>query len=131
MSNFKGMTTDRNYQGCYAEVLFSAECTKLGYIVSKPMLDSSPYDVIVDTGEGLFKVQVKFTSQLPTVRKNSIHISLSNSSVFYTIKAVDYFAIYSTYFGGFFIIPNSGNHQAFRLNPKGKYSDNFNKFVFK
>lgn len=125
------MTTDYNYLGCYAEVLFSAECTKRGYIVSKPMLDSSPYDIVVDTHKGLFKVQVKFTSKPPDGNRTSVQISLQNSAEHYTLAAVDYFAIYSTYFGGFFIIPNKGNHQAFRISPHGKYSQNFNKFVFK
>lgn len=125
------MTNDSNFLGCYAETLFSTECIKRGIIVSKPLLDSSPYDVIVDNQIGLFKVQVKFTSKVPDGNHTSVQISLKNSIKQYTIEAVDYFAIYSSYWGGFFIIPNKGEHQAFRLSTHGKYSDNFNKFVFK
>ena len=127
------MTTDINYLGCYAEQAFASECIKLGYIVSKPFLDSSPYDLVVDTHEGIFKVQVKYTAQNPRYaeKRKSVHVSLSNSKKLYTLSSVDYFAIYSEYHAGFFIIPNTGDMQSLRLNAKGKYSDNFNKFVFK
>jgi hypothetical protein len=127
------MTADINYLGCYAEQAFATACTKQGYIVSKPFLDSSPYDLVVDNQVALFKVQVKYTSQTPNEieQRNSVHISLSNNKSQYTLKAVDYFAIYSEYHGGFFIIPNTGNMKSIRLNANGKYSDYFNKFVFK
>jgi hypothetical protein len=127
------MTTDFNYLGCYAEQAFASECIKRGYIVSKPFLDSSPYDLVVDNHVSLFKVQVKYTAQTPNEneQRNSVHISLSNTKSQYTLKAVDYFAIYTEYHNGFFIIPNTGNMQSLRLNANGKYSDYFNKFVFK
>lgn len=131
--NFIRMTTDINYLGCYAEQAFASECIKRGYIVSKPFLDSSPYDLIVDTHKGIFKVQVKYTQQPPRQKeqRNSVHISLRNDKNHYTLDMVDYFGIYSEYHGGFFIIRNTGKMQSLRLNTNGKYSDNFNKFVFK
>lgn len=127
------MTTDTNYLGCYAEQAFASECIKRGYIVSKPFLDSSPYDLIVDTHDGLFKVQVKYTQQPPRQeeKRKSVHITLRNDKNHYTLAAVDYFAIYSAFHAGFFIIRNTGDMQSLRLNLLGKYSDNFNKFVFK
>ena len=38
--------------------------TGLGYMVSLPLIDASAYDFIVDTGEKLLKIQVKYTSQV-------------------------------------------------------------------
>lgn len=43
---------------CYAIAYYS----KLGYTVSIPVTDSQDYDIIVDTGNNLLKVQVKTTS---------------------------------------------------------------------
>jgi hypothetical protein len=34
--------------------------TAMGYDVSKPLTESASYDLIVDTGEGLFRVQVRY-----------------------------------------------------------------------
>lgn len=43
---------------CYAIAYYS----KLGYTVSIPVTDSQDYDIVVDTGNNLLKVQVKTTS---------------------------------------------------------------------
>ena len=125
------MTNDSNFLGCYAETLFSTECIKRGIIVSKPLLDSSPYDVIVDDNDSLFKVQIKYNSKKPTDRRNSVLTTFANQNNRYSLNKVDYFAIYVEHYQGFFIIRNEGNVQAVRLNLFGKYSQNFNKFVFK
>jgi hypothetical protein len=37
--------------------------SKLGYTISIPLTDSQDYDLIVDTGMDLFKVQVKTSNQ--------------------------------------------------------------------
>ena len=39
-----------------------ASFTKIGYDVSLPLTESASYDLIVDTVEGLKRVQVKYTS---------------------------------------------------------------------
>lgn len=45
---------------CYAIAYYS----KLGWTISIPITDSQDYDLIVDTGTRLLKVQVKTTSQI-------------------------------------------------------------------
>ena len=45
---------------CYAMAYYS----KLGWTISIPITDSQDYDLIVDTGDELLKVQIKTTSQL-------------------------------------------------------------------
>jgi hypothetical protein len=122
--------TDCNYIGCYGETLFFAECIKRGYNVSKPILDSSVYDCIVDTHSGLYKVQIKSTGKEPSDGESNIKINIQNSQKDYSIELIDYFAVYSTYYNGFFIFRNEGNMQAIRFNLSGKWRDAFNNYNF-
>lgn len=122
--------TDCNYIGCYGETLFFAECIKRGYNVSKPILDSSIYDCIVDTHSGLYKVQIKSTGKDPKEEENNIQVALQNSKVNYSKEFVDYFAVYSTYYNGFFIFRNQGDMQSIRFSLTGKWKDYFNNFNF-
>jgi hypothetical protein len=59
--------------------------TKLGYEVALPLTESAAYDLIIDTPEGLKRVQVRFTSE-KDVELRRIH---SNSKG-YVIKKTRY-----------------------------------------
>jgi hypothetical protein len=122
--------TDSNYIGCYGETLFFAECIKRGFSVSKPLLDSSPYDCIVDTHKALYKVQIKSTGKAPNDGDPNIKTPLQNNKVEYSMGLVDYFAVYSTYYNGFFIFKNDGNMQSIRFSLTGKWKDCFNNYKF-
>lgn len=124
------MQPNSNYTGCAAEYRFATECTSRGYIVSMPILDSSPYDAIVDTHQGIYKIQIKYTNKEPLFPHKSVHVPLEKEYQTYTIENVDYFAIYTQYFNGFFIVQNKGSMKAIRLSLHGKYSDYFNNFAF-
>jgi hypothetical protein len=52
-----GLTKKR--RGEMAEAAFLHKAAMLGFGVSKPWGDSDPYDLIVDSGSGLWRVQVK------------------------------------------------------------------------
>lgn len=122
---------NNNQRGCFSEYLFATECVKRGYYVSMPLSDESVYDCIVDNGIDLYKIQIKSTIKLP--ERNSIttiQVPIQNCKRFYKKKDVDYFAIYVYHFDGFFIFKNEGNMQSVRLSLVGKYSKNFNNFVF-
>jgi len=119
---------DCNSLGCYAEYLFAAECTKRGFVVSFPILDSSAYDCIVDTGFDSFKVQIKASQKKPLEGRNSVNIPLNNNKSIYTLDKVQYFAVYSEYFDGFFVFPNLGNMKSIRASRKGKNKIWFNNF---
>ena len=121
---------ETNQLGSYAEYLFASECIKRGYKVSFPLMDSSPYDCILDTGRRLVKVQIKATEKRPVDRRNSVNIPLQNSKTIYTQEVVDYFAVYSTYYCGFFLFPNKGSMQSIRLSLTGRNRIFFNNFVF-
>lgn len=118
---------DRNQLGCLAEYKFSVKAIENGFNVSMPLLDSSPYDCIVERDLKLFKIQVKNVSAERKFNRDSIHLVL-RSKDFYTKAEVDFFAIYFTVLDGFFIIPNY-QQRSIRLSINGKYKDNFNNFA--
>ncbi len=96
-----------------------------------PLSDASIYDCVVDNGKNLYKIQIKSTIKLPIKDTiTTIQVPLQNSKRVYTKSDVDYFAVYVYHLEGFFIFKNNGNMQSVRLSLVGKYSKNFNNFVF-
>lgn len=53
---------DRKQQGNIGEAFSIYHYTSRGFIVSKPLTENTPYDLIVDNHDRLFKVQVKTSS---------------------------------------------------------------------
>lgn len=97
-----------------------------------PLMDSSLYDCIVDTGDKLFRVQIKSSIKTPdNVRHNSVHIPIQNNKRDYSKEKIDFFAVWSDFFGGWFIFKNSGAMQSIRVSLKGKNKKFFNNFAFK
>ena len=50
---------DKKQQGNIGEAFAIYFYTKLGYTVSKPLSENTPYDLVIDEGSGLLRVQVK------------------------------------------------------------------------
>lgn len=50
--------------GDIAEIVAAAELIKAGYVVSRPLSDNAPYDLIYDNGSQLRKAQVKGRSSI-------------------------------------------------------------------
>lgn len=119
---------DHNQLGCLAEYKFCTRAIENGFNVSMPLLDSSPYDCIIERDLKLYKIQVKNVSASRKFNRDSIHIVLRRSTNFYTKDEVDFFAIYFTVLDGFFIIPNC-QQRSVRLSMQGKYKENFNNFA--
>ena len=63
-------------KGTLGEALAIAHYVSLGYEVAIPLGDRRPYDLIVDTGRQLLKVQVKYT----TTREVDLRVSGGNKS---------------------------------------------------
>jgi len=124
------LNVDNNKRGCVAEYMFAIECMRHGHEVSFPLMDSSIYDCIVDTGDRLIRVQIKSTTKLPDKHHTTVHCRLQNSKSDYSIDKVDFFAVWVEYYKGFFVFPNIGEMQSVRLSPVGKHKDFFNNFVF-
>ena len=97
-----------HFIGEITEQQVGLEFLKLGYLVSKPLVQSSRYDFIVDINHKLYKVQVK----TGTLKENSyIEFATSTShtntkgtlNLSYTKEDVDFFA--TMYNGECYLIP--------------------------
>lgn len=117
---------DVNLYGCLAEFKIAAELLKRGYQVSRPLADSSVYDLIADINGKLIKIQVKSTSKKPYENTTGVRIHVTRHRK-YSTSEVDYYALWIDYYDGFFFIKNK-NQTAFNINPFGKYKKNFNTF---
>lgn len=117
------MQMETNERGCYAEHLFFLKCMELGFIVSKPILDSCVYDCIVDNGKRLFKVQVKTRNLFDTNRKNKL---LNYGKKKYKLTDFEYYAIYLYETEDWLIVKNEGQ-TSMRITQERK--DFFNNFA--
>jgi len=115
-----------NVFGCYAEYLFATKAMENGLLVSFPLLHTSIYDCIIDTPNGLFKVQIKAINEQNRTR-NRINL-VDHKKNGYKKKDVDFFAVYSAERQGFFIFKNDGKIQSFTVGLE-KYSKYFNNFA--
>ena len=112
-----------HFRGEITEQQVAIEFLKLGYLVSKPLVQSSRYDFIVDINHKLYKIQVKTS----TLKEDSyIEFATSTShtntkgtlNLTYSAEDVDFFA--TMYEGQCYLIPreNCGNrNQRLRLVP--------------
>lgn len=96
-------------QGDTAELKFMLLNQELGYIVSKPFGDNSKYDLIVDDGLELKRVQVKSTSRKDKSGGmdcyNCLVCSGRNSKEKYSKNDIDYVAIYIIPENTWYLIP--------------------------
>ena len=89
-----------NLLGCTAEYKFATMAMENGLFVSMPLLDSSPYDCIIELPNyNLRKIQIKSTAK-PEVPRG-IHVTLHTNNRYYKLNEVDYFAIWVAVFNGF------------------------------
>lgn len=125
---------ETNNIGNYAELLFTAECVKMGYIVSIPIAQRPTYDCIVQTSKGVYKVQVKSTSRKKdkhgSFKINATKKDKGNFYAYYEVEEIDFMAFYIWELHGFFIVPYKKPQTSWRLNLKNRYSIYFNNFAF-
>lgn len=112
-----------HFRGEITEQQVAIEFLKLGYLVSKPLVQSSRYDFIADINHKLYKIQVK----TGTLKEDSyIEFATSTShtntkgtlNLTYSADDVDYFA--TMYDGQCYFIPQEicgKRHQRLRLVP--------------
>jgi hypothetical protein len=90
------MLTENLIKGQLVELKVQEELTRYGFDISVPTYNASRYDLIVDTGIELLKIQVKKSIGLPNGRFQfsctSQNVRTSGSKHKYTIDEVDYFA---------------------------------------
>ena len=100
-----------------------------GFNVSMPMLNASPYDLILEKDGALFKFQIKSITNTRSnkITRSDIQCVLRSHGKGYPMHLVDYFAIYVERDQGFYVIKNKGQ-KTMRLSTTGIYKKNFNTF---
>ena len=81
-------------KGKLAESLVMAEAIRRGFIVSVPFQEDCSYDLILDTGERLLRVQVKYTKSDGNVIKVSCQSCNNWQTKHYDENTIDAFICY-------------------------------------
>lgn len=118
------MELSSHFIGEITEQQVALEFLKLGYMVSKPLVQSSKYDFIVDINHKLYKIQVK----TGTAKEENSYIEFATSTshtntkgtvnLTYSKEDVDFFA--TMYENQCYLVPKElcGNrNQRLRLKP--------------
>ena len=125
------LVMDQGRFGAHAEYLFAVKCMERGYDVSMPLKHTSIYDMIIDTGDRLIKVQVKASAQPPREQQKSVNVMIYKSNnQMYKVGEIDFIALYVHEFQGFFIFKYDQPKKSYRVHPEGKYKKHFNNFAF-
>lgn len=101
--------SDTNQAGEVGEAAFILHAMRRGFACSKPMGGSSRYDVVLDAGKRLYRVQVKSASF--EADKGKFVLTLTNSLQFkrtgrcYTNDEIDMLAAYISVHDLWYIIP--------------------------
>jgi hypothetical protein len=92
----------RKRSGEQAEAAFLNKATSLGLSVARPWGDSERYDLIVDSGRRLWRVQVKSTCYRGERR---FSITARGCTAAYTADEIDFLAAYIVPLGIWYIVP--------------------------
>lgn len=100
------LVKDPKRKGELAELAFIQKAADLGLMVSKPCGDSFPYDLIVQSGGRLLRIQVKscFTSKR---RGYSVNLGkrTDRTTTRYTENEIDFLAVYIVPHDVWYVIP--------------------------
>jgi Pyruvate/2-oxoacid:ferredoxin oxidoreductase delta subunit len=100
--NAVGLTT-RKALGEAAEAAFLAKATSLGFGVAKTWGDSERYDFILDSGQKLWRIQVKSCRHFRSYYK----VTTRGATQPYTAEQIDFIAIYIVPENLWYVIPIS------------------------
>ena len=92
----------RKRLGEQAEAAFLNKATSLGLSVAKPWGDSDRYDLVVDSGRRLWRVQVKSTRY---VAERRFSITARGCTDAYTEEEIDFLAVYIVPLDFWYVIP--------------------------
>jgi hypothetical protein len=84
----------RKRRGEMAEAAFLHKASRLGFAVAKPWGDSEPYDLIVDGGGKLWKVQVKSAYRAGEYGGYTFHAYGNEHKKAYSLKDIDVLVAY-------------------------------------
>jgi hypothetical protein len=108
-------------RGEWAELCFMARAAGMGMSVSKPHGDSRRYDVLVETGRRIVRVQVKSTIYRRRGKEYSLNV-MGPGRKRYAEGSVDFFAVYLIPEEEWYIIPYSavGKRLTLHFTPGSK-----------
>ncbi len=112
--------------GDLAELAFMYRAASEGIGVARPYGDSYPYDVLVQHGRRLSRIQVKSCFSLEKRRYTGFPIIVAShwrgKQVGYTIEEVDFIAAYIARYDAWYLIPieSLGKLKNIRLYPTGR-----------
>jgi hypothetical protein len=96
-------------KGAAAEAAIAAALIRLGLVVLWPMCEGGRYDLVVDTGERLLRIQCKWASRkggvLAARCSTSRHTPGGYRRTTYSIDEVDAIAIYASHTNACYLIP--------------------------
>ena len=75
------MLSERTKKGIEAVLKVEMRANELGYIVSKPTTDCCRYDLIIDDGVSLKRVQVKYAGHKPFNAEGSVNVGFRKMSI--------------------------------------------------
>jgi hypothetical protein len=114
-------TFTRKRDGEQAEAAFLNKATGLGLSVAKPWGDSERYDLIVDSGRRLWRVQVKSTRYIGERR---FSITARGCTAAYTEDEIDFLAAYIVPLDLWYVVPVKAfaPRKCLRFYPEGENS---------
>jgi hypothetical protein len=92
-------------RGEWVELVFMAAAASHGYHVLKPSGDSRAYDVAIEHGGDLIRVQVKSTTKRANTGYSSQFRRSDGAKKPYTLDEVDFFAVYIVPLSVWYLIP--------------------------
>jgi hypothetical protein len=118
-------------RGELAELGFMLKAASLGFGVAKPYGDSCRYDFILDSGERLWRVQVKSTyGSGPTGYRINAYGSTNSGFFSYTPEEIDILVAYVVQENAWYVIPVKAfaPHRSLQLHPSGGKSGQYEKY---
>ena len=114
-------TFTRKRDGEQTEAAFLNKATGLGLGVAKPWGDSERYDLIVDSGRRLWRVQVKSTRY---VGERRFSITARGCTAAYTADEIDFLAAYIVPLDLWYVVPVTAfaPRKCLRFYPEGESS---------
>lgn len=103
--------------GATAEYLFASECLSRGLLPNWPSADSAAYDMVVDTGKKLQRIQVKGTEKSTEVVEFVFSMKDHGKTRHYTKKDVDFIVLYLFANAVWYILPIEKAKRTIRIRP--------------
>ncbi len=110
--------------GASGEYRFAAECLHKGMLPCWPSSDGCAYDMVIDTGKHLYRVQVKGTKKTASTINFVFKMRTRAKVRPYTKKDVDFVVLFVFAVEAFYIIPIADVRLTFNVKPNDPYCKN-------